>query len=176
MAEDQPSSSGGGPTVGPWVPGYPAPSASRPRVWPAMAVGGVGVLLAAAGLIVALTRPTPEPVAKAQTYTAAEIAAAHEKLCDRYTLQARTVRSDTSGSDESLARIAATDGAVMLYNAAANPALDAKYLDVARALASAYGNVSAMGSKGVASDAEWRAVLDDANAKDAVMRTVCGGR
>ncbi|WP_231978449.1 hypothetical protein [Mycobacterium sp. E3298] len=64
---------------------------------------------------------------------------------------------------------------MMLYDAAANPALDAKYRDAARALATAYGNVSALGSKGVATDAEWRAVLDDANAKDAAMRSLCGG-
>lgn len=45
--------------------------------------------------------------------------------------------------------------------------------DAARAPATAYGNVSAMGSKGVATDAEWRAVVDDANAKDAGMKKEC---
>src|ERR1700744_2814055 len=63
MAQDQPSNSGGGSTVGHGMPGYPFPLASHPRAWPAMAVGVVGVLLGAAALVVALTRSTPEPVA-----------------------------------------------------------------------------------------------------------------
>lgn len=182
MGEDLTPSFGGGAPMGPpapqWTPGYPAQRAQHSRTWPAIVLAAISMLLATAALIVALTRslsgavPITSPTPK---YTAAESAAAQQQLCDVYKVEARTVRSDTGGTDEALARIAATNGAVMLYNAAANPALDAKYRDTARALATAYGNVSAMGSKGVATDAEWRAVLDDANAKDAAMRNLCGG-
>ena len=59
------------------------------------------------------------------TYTAAETAAAQRQLCDTYTLAARAVQIDTNGTDKALARIALTNAAVMLDNAAANPALDA---------------------------------------------------
>jgi hypothetical protein len=132
-------------------------------------------VVAVAALIVALTNSKHAAMPPTPTYTAAQTAEAQRQLCDTYKLEARTVRVDTNGNDEALARIAATNGAVMLYNAASNPALDAKHRDAARALATAYGTVSATGSKGVATDAEWRAVLDDANAKDAAMREVCGG-
>lgn len=159
---------------GQWTPTQPK---NRSGSWLAIPLAAIATTVAIAALIVAFTRPSPEAPsteAKPPSYSAAETAAAQQQLCDTYKLEARTVRSDTSGNDEALARIAATNGAVMLYNAAANPAIDAKYRDTARALATAYGNVSAMGSKGVASDAEWRAVLDEANAKDAAMRQLCG--
>ncbi|ORW06434.1 hypothetical protein AWC15_21705 [Mycobacterium lacus] len=151
-----------------------------PRIysWPSIVVAAIAAVVAVAALIVALTNSTsaaPPSATTTPTYTAAETAAAQRQLCDTYKREARTVRVDTNGNDEALARIAATNGAVMLYNAAANPALDAKHRDAARALATAYGTVSVMGSKGVATDAEWRAVLDDANAKDAAMKKVCGG-
>lgn len=182
MGEDVTSSLGGGAPQGPppkqWIPPYPAPGAKPSRAWAATGLAAVAMVLAAAALVVAFTRspsvtaPVSSPAPK---YTPAESATAQQQLCDVYQVQARTVRSDTAGTDEALARIAATNGAVMLYHAAANPALDAKYRDAARALATAYGNVSALGSKGVATDAEWRTVLDDANAKDAAMRSLCGG-
>lgn len=145
--------------------------------WAAICLAGVAVVLAGAALVVALTRSTvtglpPEP--PAPTYSAADISTAQQQLCDTYKVEARTVRADTSGNDEALSRIAATNGAVMLYNAATSPAFDARHRDGARALAMAYGNVSALGSKDVATDAEWRAVLDDANAKDGAMRQLCG--
>jgi hypothetical protein len=181
MAGDAPPDFGEGstsrPPAGQWTPAYPTHPVPRSRSWPAIAMAAIAAVVAVAALIVALTRSTPaapSATTTMPTHTAAETAAAQRQLCDTYKLQARTVRVDTNGNDEALARIAATNGAVMLYNAAANPALDSKHRDAARALATAYGNVSAMGSKGVATDAEWRAVLDDANAKDAAMSEVCG--
>ena len=74
------------------------------------------------------------------THSAAETAAAQRQLCDTYTLAARAVQVDTNGSDKALARIALTNAAVMLDNAAADPALDATHRDAARALATAYRN------------------------------------
>ena len=182
MAGDLPPDLGEGSTVPPptgqWTPAYPTQPGPRSRTWPSLAVAAIATVVAVAALVVALinsTRAAPPPTTTPPTYTAAETAAAQRQLCDTYKVEARTVRVDTNGNDEALARIAATNGAVMLYNAAGNPALDAKHRDAARALATAYGTVSAMGSKGVATDAEWRAALDDANAKDAAMREVCGG-
>lgn len=184
MVGNLPPAPGEGPATGPpqssthWAPPFPTQPPPRQRAWPAVVLAAVATAVAIAALFVALTRPTttkPTTTTTVPTYSTAQIAAAQQQLCDTYKTQARTVRADTSGNDEALARIAATNGAVMLYNAAADPALDAKYRDAARALATAYGNVSAMGSKGVATDSEWRAVLDEANAKDASMKQICNG-
>lgn len=166
------------PSAGQWTPTYPAATAPRSRIWPAIAIAGIAAFVAVAALIVALMKPMSSNSSTTSTvarYSAADVAGAQRQLCDTYRVQARTVRADTNGNNEALARIAATNGAVMLFNAASNPALDSQHRDAARALATAYGNVSAMGSKGVATDAEWQAVLDEANAKDAVMKQVCGG-
>ncbi|OMB98076.1 hypothetical protein A5732_05425 [Mycobacterium colombiense] len=64
---------------------------------------------------------------------------------------------------------------MLLEMAAANPVLDAEHRDAARALAVAYGTLTAKGSYGVATDAQYQAALDDAIAKDAAMKKVCGG-
>jgi hypothetical protein len=151
-------------------------SAWRPHMLVMIALA-VTAAMATAALIVALTRPVSKPSATttAPTYSAAEIAAAQQQLCDSYKLAARAVQVDTAGTDKALARIATTNGAVMLDNAAANPALDAKPRDAARTLAAAYLNATAMGSKDVADDAEWQAAVDDVNGKDAVMKKICSG-
>jgi hypothetical protein len=109
------------------------------------------------------------------TYTSAETATAQQQLCDTYKLVARAVEVDTSGTDRALARIADTNGALLLTRAVNNPALDANHRDAARALARAYGTVTAKGNTVVASDADYRAALDEVIAKDAVMKKVCGG-
>ncbi|WP_231996761.1 hypothetical protein [Mycobacterium scrofulaceum] len=82
---------------------------------------------------------------------------------------------DTNGTDKALARIAATNAALMLENAADDSALDARQSDVARALATAYLMATAKATSGVVSDSEWQAALDDVIAKDAAMKQVCGG-
>ncbi|MBV8789996.1 MAG: hypothetical protein JOZ00_25355 [Mycobacterium sp.] len=141
-----------------------------------MVVGVVGVLLGAAGLIVALTRPTPEPAkSTAPTYTAAETAAAHQKLCDTYKLAARAVQVDTNGHDVALGRVALTNSASMLDDATANPALNATQRDAASVLANAYRTATADGSRDVATDEVFQAALDDINVKDAAMKKICGG-
>jgi hypothetical protein len=63
----------------------------------------------------------------------------------------------------------------LLENAAADPALGAQHRDAAHALATAYLNATAMASGDVATDAEWQGALRDVNAKDAVIKKVCGG-
>jgi hypothetical protein len=179
MVGDQPPGHGEGPSVqrpeGSWPPPYFQQPASRPRPWLAIAVG-VTAALAVAALVVALTRPTasrPTPAVAAPAHPPAEVSAAGRQLCDTYKLVARAVDVDTGGQDRALARIATTNGAVMLDNAAANQALEAKPRDAARALAAAYGTLTAMGSNVVATDAQYQAALDDITAKDAVMKSVC---
>jgi hypothetical protein len=150
------------------------PAAPRWHTWLAIAFGSLGVLLGAAGLVVGLTRSTSGPATTtAPTYTAAETAAAQQQLCDTYKLAARAVQTETNGTDRALARIAVSNAAGMLEDAAANSALDAKHCDSARALATAYRTSNAVGSVGT--DVEYRALIDDIVAKDAAMRRVCDG-
>ncbi|BBZ42323.1 hypothetical protein [Mycobacterium conspicuum] len=151
---------------------------SHPRTWPAVALATIAVVVAVAALIMALTRSThasQPPAITTPTYRAAETAAAQRQLCDTYKLAAQAVAIDTGGGDKALARIATTNGALLLNMAAANPTLDANHRDAARALATAYGTLTAKGTYGIASDSEYQAALDDIVAKDAVLKKVCGG-
>lgn len=160
----------------------PAP---RPRTWPlaALAITAIlGVALGAGALVVALTRPTNSESAKAPattgppTYTGAETAAAHQKLCDIYKLAARSVQIETHSGDQALAGVATVNGALMLEQAVnATPALVPADRDAALTLAQAYTSASAMASSLHRDDPEWRAVVEDVNTKDAQMKAVCGG-
>jgi hypothetical protein len=181
MVGDLPSDFGEGsatrPPAGQWPPTQAIPTPARSRTWPALALAAIALVVAVAALIVALTnsRPAASPATTVPTYTAAETAAAQRQLCDAYKLVARAVQIDTNGNNPALARIADTNGAVMLDMAAANPALDTAHRDAARALATAYTMVTVKGNTVVASDAEFRAAIDDVVAKDAAMKQVCGG-
>jgi hypothetical protein len=104
-----------------------------------------------------------------------ETAAAHRQPCDAYKLVAEAVKVETAGTDKALARIATTNGAILLEMTAADPALGAEHRDAARALAMADGTLTAKGSYGVATDSRYQAALDDAIAKNAAMEKVCGG-
>lgn len=166
------------PPAGNWPGPHFPPPASRPRPWTAIALA-VTAAIAVTALVVALVRPTASrsstSTTTTPTYSSAETAAAQKTLCDTYKLVARAVEVDTSGNDKALARIADTNGAVMLDMASAAPALDTNHRDAARALAMAYGTVTAMGNSAVASDADYKAALDDVVVKDAAMKKVCGG-
>lgn len=160
-----------------WSPNYVGPPASRSRPWLAIAVAFTAAV-ATAALILALTRPTGTNTSTSVTTPTpgpAEIAAAQQQLCDVYKLAAQAAQVDTAGTDKALARISTTNGALLLDMAAANPALDAKHREAAHSLAMAYGTLTAKGSAGVATDAEYQAALDDAIAKDAAMKKVCSG-
>lgn len=166
------------PPAGNWLPHPVGQPATRSRPWLAIAVA-VTAAIAVAALVFALTLPTDShpsmPTTTAPTtYTHAETATAQHQLCDVYKLAAQAAQVDTAGSDKALARIATTNGALLLNMAAANPALDAEHRDAAHALAMAYGTLSAKGSYGVATDVQYQAALDDAIAKDAAMKKVCG--
>jgi hypothetical protein len=164
-------------TSGQWPATYPAQSTQRPRPWLGIAMA-VTAAVAVAALIVALTRPTaasPSATTTVPTYTASETAAAQRQLCDTYKLAAQAAQVDTAGTDKALARIATTNGALILEIAAANPAVDAKHRDAALALAAAYLTDTAKSSSDAVTEAEFRAALDDVKAKDAAMKQVCGG-
>jgi hypothetical protein len=164
-----------GSPYGQWTPTQPE---KRSGSWLAIALAAIAAVVAVAALIVALTRsgtPTSPATSASPTYSAAEMAAAQQQLCDMYQLAAKSVQVDTAGTDKALARIATTNGALMLDMAASNPALDANHRDAARALEAAYLTVTAKSSFGVAADAEFQAALDNVLAKDAVMKKVCGG-
>lgn len=182
MTQDLPTGPGGEPANDPparqWAPAYATAPTRRPRTWLAVATAAVAALVAGAALIVSLGKPTASISAARSTtpsYSAADAAAAQRQLCDTYKLVARAVDIDTNGNDRALARIADTNGAVMLDMAAANPALDPTHRDNARALAAAYATVTAMGNSVVATDAQYRAALDDVIAKDIAMKQACGG-
>lgn len=172
------------PTTGQWTPTHP-PAPPRSRNWPLAAVASVAiaaVVLGAAALIVALTRPTNSGPATAAgttaepTYTAAETAAAHQKLCEVYKLAAQAVRIDTHGGDRALAGVATVNGALMLEQAVNTaPALTPADRIAALTLAHAYSRASAMASVFHRDDPEWRSTVDDVNVKDARMKAICGG-
>lgn len=139
-----------------------------------MLLAGAAMVVAIAALILALTRPTaakPTPINTPPTYSAVETSTAQRRLCDTYKLAARSVETDTNGTDKAIARVALANAAGMLDDATADPAIDAKLRDAVRSLAAAYRTSNALSS--VATDAEYRAALDDIIAKDAPVRNAC---
>ena len=187
MADEPPSHPGAGPHVGPpagqWASGYPAPQAPRSRMWPLVALGAmVLALIATVVAVVALAFATSRssgsssvPTSTAPTYSAAEVSAAHQKLCDAYKLAARAVQIETNGTNQAFAGIATVNGAVMLENAVnTNRGLAPNERAAALALAEAYSNVAATSSLAAGQDPAWQSALTDANAKDGAMKKVCG--
>ncbi|WP_234786500.1 hypothetical protein [Mycolicibacter sinensis] len=151
----------------PW-PAPPAPV--RSRNWLTATLAAVAVVLATAALIVALTRSGS---GSTPTYTAAQKGEAKAKLCDQYKLAAQAMHIETSKpGDPALARVALTNGALILETASANPALEAKYSKAARALAAAYQTQTAMGT--TAPVEQYQKAGEDLNAKDRVMQGLCG--
>jgi hypothetical protein len=168
--------SAGGPPREPWTT-HPARIAPRSRTWPVIALAVIAAGAAVAALVVALTNSKSATPTAAATppYTAAQTAAAQQQLCDTYKVAARAVQVDANGNNPAFARIALTNSAVMVDNAASDPALDAKHRDAARALATAYLVQTAKSNSDAFPDAEFRTALDDVIAKDALMKQVCGG-
>lgn len=128
MVGELPSGPAEGVAAEPSAGSYPTPylqqSGSLPRPWLAPAEA-VTAAVAPCALVVALIRPTASrPVATkmAPIFSSAESAAAQKTLCDTYKMVARAVEVDTSGNDKPLARIADTNGAVMLDMSSSAPA------------------------------------------------------
>lgn len=73
-----------------------------------------------------------------------------------------------------LGRLSATNGALILQTAAADPAVETKYRDAARNLALSYQKLVAIATGRNANDPEITDAIADANAKDRVMVELCG--
>nr|WP_231975854.1 hypothetical protein [Mycobacterium sp. E2462] len=136
--------------------------------------------IAVAALVVSLTRPSSVKSAAISTPpppSAGEVAAARQKLCDSYQLAARAVQIETNGTSPERAGIAEVNGAMMLREVAdTSPKLAAGDRESALGLAEAYSNVAVRASLATGSDdPAWRSALDQANARDAAMKKVCGG-
>lgn len=187
MVGDLPPASGERPTTGApgptqWAPAFPAPRPVRPQAWSAIALAAVAVVLGVAALVVALTRPTSNQATVSSTtsttpsYTADQTAAAHQKLCDAYTLAARAVQIATNGDNPALSGIATVNGALILeHTVDATPAIPASDRAVALALAEAYSNAQATATTvQQRDDPLWQATISDVNAKDTAMKKVCG--
>lgn len=162
---------------------WPAPPPPKTtRNWLATGLAGLAAVLAAAALVVAFTRTATEPQRQGATspevasYTASETAEAQRQLCDTYKLGARAVRTDSNGTDAALSRTSSINAAAMLDDAiTSRPALDGAHREAAAELAAAYRKATAVGAVAGGDDPDWRAVVDEVNAKDAAMKAVCGG-
>lgn len=164
-----------------WAP--PTPVQPRSRLWLAVAVV-VAVALSAAALLVAFTRDgtrdgemksvnqtTP---ARPPNYTNEQTTAAHKQLCDTYKLAAHAVQVDTNGDNPAFAGIATVNAAVMLMQAANDaPALASNDRTAALQLVVAYTNAQATASLVTREDPGWKVAVDNVNAKDSVMRSIC---
>ncbi|OBJ28510.1 MULTISPECIES: hypothetical protein [Mycolicibacter] len=156
------------------TPHSPVPPPLRPHRWQfvALTVGLIATAaVAIAGVVIALSRPTHSVV----TYSAEEKAEAKTQLCERYKLAGHAMHIETSDPDgqAALARVALSNGALMLYAASQDPALEANDRDAARALASSYQTTAALGTAGMATRDQYLASVDDMNAKDRVMTALC---
>lgn len=188
MTDDPPSHPGAGAHVGPpagqWASGYPAPQASGSRTWPLVALGAmvlalIATVVAVFALVFATSRSSGSstaPTLAAPTYSAAEVSAAHQKLCDAYKLAARAVQIETNGNNQALSGIATVNGALILeHTLSTNLATKASDRAAALALAEAYSNAQATAATiQQRDDPLWQSVISDVNAKDAEMKKLCG--
>ena len=189
MAGELPPNVGEGSTTRPpteaWAPSFP--TKPTPRSGSGRAIGVTALVLAAIAVVLAAVALTV--TLGHSTHTASSVYQLRPPLTPpprqprrngncvtRTSLRRATVRADTNGSDEALARIATTNGAVMLYNAAANPALDPKHRDAARAFSDGIRSRDGDGQQGRCDGSGVaRLLLKMSNAKDAAMSKVCGG-
>ncbi|BBZ25012.1 hypothetical protein MHIB_34300 [Mycolicibacter hiberniae] len=135
----------------------------------------VAALLAAAALIVAVVSLTRSAPAALPGFTSAQKADAKDRLCARYKLAANAEHIETNTSNNiALARLSATNGALILETAAMDPALDLQYRDAAKALALSYQTLVAVATGSEEDDPQLGAAINDANAKVRVMHELCG--
>lgn len=189
MPGDLPPSHGQEPITGPahnppqWgAPAFPVHQPPRPRAWLATGLAAIAVLLGAAALVVALTRPTSNASSVSSTTSttlpshADQTVSARKKLCDAYKLAAHAVQIETNGSSPERANIATVNGAVILEEAVnSTPAISPSDRAAALTLAEAYSNAVAVSSTAGGDDPAWLAAINDVITKDAPMRQLCGG-
>ncbi|WP_156752881.1 hypothetical protein [Mycobacterium sp. 1245801.1] len=142
-------------------------------MWPAIAIGAmvlalVSTVVAVVALVAATSRSSGSSATttSATTYSAAEVSAAHQKLCNAYKLAARSVDIDTNTDNRALADTVSTNASVLLEQAvSAAPALTPSDRSAALTLAAAYTKATAMGSALQRDDPAFRAQVDDVNAR-----------
>ncbi|WP_230987671.1 hypothetical protein [Mycolicibacter heraklionensis] len=156
-------------------PPWPTPPAAQSPRRSTAIFAALAAFLSVAALIVAIISLTRSADASSPHYTAAQQADAKKRLCDSYKLAAHAEHIETNTPNNvALGRLSATNGALILETAAADPALDPKYRDAARALALTYQTLVAVATGKDGGDPELEAVVTDANAKDRVMIELCG--
>ncbi|WP_207567992.1 hypothetical protein [Mycolicibacter engbaekii] len=153
-------------------PAWPEPSPARSHSRSPLVVQAFTLIISLAALtlgIVAVNRPNSSP-----TYTEAQRAAAQSMLCERYRLAAESVKIETQTPDNAaLARIALTNGAIMLETASADPALDASVREAVRELAVGYQDLTAMGTAGIVNESQFEDRMDAVNDKNRVLKELC---
>lgn len=156
-------------------PPWPTPPAApSPRRSTAI-FAALAALLSVAALIVAIISLTRSADASSPHYTAAQQADAKKRLCDSYKLAAHAEHIETNTPNNvALGRLSATNGALILETAAADPALDPKYRDAARALALTYQTLVAVATGKDGGDPELEAVITETNANARAMQELCG--
>ncbi|CAJ1495837.1 hypothetical protein [[Mycobacterium] holstebronense] len=158
-------------TPPPWPTPPPAPPPRRSTA----VFAALAALLSVAALVVAIISLTRSADASTPHYTAAQQADAKKRLCDSYKLAAHAEHIETNTPNNfALARLSATNGALILETAAADPALEPEYRDAARDLARAYQTLVAVATGKEGDDPALGAAINDANAKTRVMHELCG--
>ncbi|MFL0181484.1 hypothetical protein [Mycobacterium sp. SMC-15] len=140
-----------------------------------MVLAALAALLSVAALVVAIISLTRSADSSTPHYTAAQQADAKRRLCDSYKLAAHAEHIETNTPNNfAFARLSATNGALILETAAADPALDPKYRDGARALALSYQTLVAVATGKDGGDPELEAVITETNANARAMHELCG--
>lgn len=153
-------------------PSWPVPPTVQPRQRSALVFAALGALLGIASMvlaIMALTRPPASP-----TYSDAQRTAAKTDLCGQFKPAMDAVHIETNGPDAGFGRIALVNGALILESAASNPALESTYRDAANAVVQSYESLVVESSSGRAGDSRFDSAVDAVNAKERVLKELCG--
>lgn len=153
-------------------PSWPAPPNTQPRRRSALVLAALGALLGTASMIlaiVAFTRPPASP-----TYSAAQRTAAKTDLCGRFKPAMDAVHIETNGPDAGLGRTALVNGALILEDAASNPALNPNLRDAAKAVVLAYENLVVESSLSSVGKSPFDTAVDTVNAKERALKDLCG--
>jgi len=100
--------------------------------------------------------------------------AAKTDLCGQFKLAMDAVRIETNGPDAGFGHITLINGTPVLESATANSAWGPTYRDAARAVESAYQDLVIGFSSGKADDPQFDNVVNTANAKERVLKDLCG--
>lgn len=151
---------------------WPAPPTVQPRQRSAVAFAALGALLGIASMILAIVALTRAPASP--TYSDAQRTAAKTDLCGQFKPAMDAVHIETNGPDAGFGRITLVNGAPILESAASNPALESTYRDAANAVVQSYESLVVESSSGRAGDSRFDSAVDAVNAKERVLKELCG--